>query len=142
MPTTPCRSCNGDDQLPHLSGVDPNDVQKDLIAIVADPEVVVTRNDNFGASLASPLRPDVTAAYTKAVHMLHPGAPISPEMSTGASDARPFRIAGIPIYGADGAWLVVPVDYRNHGRDERLPVKALDDDVAHWKILISELAGK
>ena len=143
---------HADNALPQLAtamincrifpGVDPNDVQKDLIAIVADPEVVVTRNDNYSASLASPLRPDVTAAYTKAVHMLHPGAPISPEMSTGASDARPFRIAGIPIYGVDGAWLVVPVDYRNHGRDERLPVKALDDDVAHWKILISELAGK
>lgn len=123
-------------------GVDPNDVQKDLIAIVADPEVVVTRNDNYSASLSSPLRPDVTAAFEKAVHALHPGAPISPEMSTGASDARPFRTAGIPIYGANGAWLVVPVDYRAHGKDERLPVKALDDNVVHWKLLVAELAGK
>jgi acetylornithine deacetylase/succinyl-diaminopimelate desuccinylase-like protein len=143
---------HADNALPQLAtamincrifpGVDPNDVQKDLTAIVADPEVIVSRNDNYVASLSSPLRPDVTAAFAKAVHTLHPGAPVSPEMSTGASDARPFRVAGIPIYGANGAWLVVPVDFRAHGKDERLPVKALDDNVAHWKIMLTELAGK
>lgn len=143
---------HADNALPQLAtamincrifpGIDPNDVQKDLTAIVADPEVIVTRNDNFSASLSSPLRPDVMAAFAKAVHTLHPGAPISPEMSAGASDGRPFRIAGIPIYGTDGAWLVVPVDLRAHGKDERLPVKALDDNVVHWKILVGELAGK
>lgn len=143
---------HADNALPQLAtamincrifpGVDPNDVQKDLTAIVADPEVIVTRNDHYSSSLSSPLRPDVMAAFSKAVHALHPGAPVSPEMSTGASDARPFRLAGIPIYGADGAWLVVPVDYRAHGKDERLPVKALDDNVVHWKILLTELAGK
>lgn len=143
---------HADNALPQLAtamincrifpGVDPNDVQKDLTAIVADPEVIVSRNDKYSASLSSPLRPDVTAAFSKAVHTLHPGAPVSPEMSTGASDARPFRVAGIPIYGANGAWVVVPVDFRAHGKDERLPVKALDDNVAHWKILLTELAGK
>ena len=143
---------HADNALPQLAtamincrifpGIDPNEVQKELTAVVADPEVIVSRNDNYSSSLSSPLRPDVIAAYTKAVHTLHPGAPISPEMSTGASDARPFRVAGIPIYGANGAWLVVPVDFRAHGKDERLPVQALDDNVAHWKILVGELAGK
>ncbi len=143
---------HADNALPQLAtalincrifpGIDPNDVQKELTAIVNDPEVVVTRNDDYRASLSSPLRPDVTAAFAKAVHTLHPGAPIAPEMSTGASDARPFRVAGIPIYGANGSWVVVPIDYRAHGKDERLPVKALDDDVVHWKILVTELAGK
>ncbi len=143
---------HADNALPQLAtamincrifpGIDPNDVQKDLTTIVADPEVAVSRNDNYSASLSSPLRPDVTAAFAKAVHTLHPDAPISPEMSTGASDARPFRVAGIPIYGANGTWVVVPVDFRAHGKDERLPVKALDDNVAHWKILLTELAGK
>jgi acetylornithine deacetylase/succinyl-diaminopimelate desuccinylase-like protein len=100
------------------------------------------RAAGFPAEDVPPLRPDVTAAFSKAVHTLHPGAPVSPEMSTGASDARPFRVAGSPIYGANGAWVVVPVDFRAHGKDERLPVKALDDNVAHWKILLAELAGK
>src|SRR5215210_4187666 len=78
-------------------GTDPNAVKAELERIVADPEVVVTRNDNYVSSIASPLRPDVTAAYTRAVQALHPGVPVFPEMSTGASDARPFRVAGIPV---------------------------------------------
>jgi acetylornithine deacetylase/succinyl-diaminopimelate desuccinylase-like protein len=102
----------------------------------------VTRNDNYVASLASPLRPDVTAAFTDAAHALHPGVPIFPEMSTGASDARPFRTAGIPVYGTNGAWVVVPTDYRAHGKDERIPVESLYDNVVHWQILMRDLAGK
>ena len=143
---------HADNALPQLAtamincrifpGIDPNQVQKDLAAIVADPTVVVTRNDDYVASLSSPLRADVSAAFEKAIHSLHPGVPISPEMSTGASDARPFRVAGIPIYGVNGAWIRVPVDFRAHGKDERLPIKALDDNVMHWKILLGELAGR
>src|SRR4029077_1451037 len=143
---------HADNALPQLAtamvncrifpGVDPNDVQKELTAVVDDPEVAVTRNDGFVASLSSPLRPDVVAAYTKAVRALHPGALIAREMSTGASDARPFRVAGVPVYGVNGAWVMVPVDYRAHGRDERLPVKALDENIVHWKILIKELPGQ
>lgn len=143
---------HADNALPQLAtamincrifpGVDPNDVQKNLAAIVADPEVIVSRNDDYVASLSSPLRPDVVNAFTKAIRTLHPGAPISPEMSTGASDARPFRIAGIPIYGVNGGWVVVPVDFRAHGKDERLPVQALHDNVVHWKLMLTELAGK
>jgi len=123
-------------------GVDPNAVKTELERVVNDPEVIVTREDDNLASLASPLRPDVTAAYTKAVQALHPGMPVFPEMSTGASDARPFRVAGIPIYGANGGWAVVPIDNRAHGRDERLPVQSLYDNVLHWEMMLHDLAGK
>lgn len=123
-------------------GVDPNAVKTELEHIVNDPTVVVTREDDNVASLASPLRPDVTAAYTRAVQALHPGMPVFPEMSTGASDARPFRVAGIPIYGANGGWTVVPIDNRAHGRDERLPVQSLYDNVVHWEMMLQDLAGK
>ena len=107
-----------------------------------DPEVKVTREDDNVASLASPLRADVTAAYTLAVQALHPCMPVFPEMSTGASDARPFRVAGIPVYGVNGGWAVVPIDNRAHGRDERLPVQSLYDNVVHWEMMLRDLAGK
>ena len=125
-----------------IPGVDPNAIRDELQRVVADPEVAVTRNDQYVASLASPLRPDVTNAYTKAVQTLHPGMPIFPEMSTGASDARPFRVAGIPVYGTNGGWVVVPVDFRAHGKDERLPVQSLYDNVVHWELMLRDLAGK
>jgi hypothetical protein len=50
-------------------------------------------------------------------------------------------VAGIPVYGADGSWVVSPVDLRAHGQDERLPIKALGDDVDHWVLMVSRLAG-
>jgi acetylornithine deacetylase/succinyl-diaminopimelate desuccinylase-like protein len=124
-----------------MPGIDPNAIKAELAKVVADEGVVVSRNDDYVASLASPLRADVVKAFTESVHALHPGAPILPEMSTGASDARPFRVAGIPVYGVDGSWVVVPTDLRAHGRDERLPVKALDDDVDHWVLMLTKLAG-
>jgi acetylornithine deacetylase/succinyl-diaminopimelate desuccinylase-like protein len=143
---------HADNALPQLAtamincrvfpGIDPNAVKAELERIVADPTVVVTRNDDYVASLASPLRPDVTAAFTHAVQVLHPGAPVFPEMSTGASDARPFRVAGIPIYGTNGGWTVVPIDNRAHGKDERLPVQSLYDNVVHWELMLRDLAGK
>ena len=121
-------------------GIDPNATLAELKSI-AGPGVTVTRQDDYVASLASPLRPDVVAAVTKAVTTIHPGMPVAPEMSTGASDARPFRVAGIPVYGVGGVWVRVPIDLRAHGKDERLPVKALDDNVKHWMILTTEMAG-
>src|SRR5439155_25280885 len=39
-----------------LPGADPNRVKAELERVVADPTVVVSRNDNYVASLASPLR--------------------------------------------------------------------------------------
>jgi len=143
---------HADNALPQLAtamincrifpGVDPNAIKAELERVVADPEVVVTRNDDYVASLASPLRPDVTAVYTRAVQALHPGMPVFPEMSTGASDARPFRVAGIPVYGTNGGWVVTPIDNRAHGKDERLPVKSLYDNVVHWELMLRDLAGK
>jgi acetylornithine deacetylase/succinyl-diaminopimelate desuccinylase-like protein len=125
-----------------MPGTEPAAVRDELERVVADSGVVVERTDNQAMSLASPLRPDVVAAYTAAIHKRHPDSPIMPEMSTGASDARPFRVAGIPVYGVDGSWGIVPDDMRAHGRDERLPVKALYDDVDHWVDMLKALAGK
>jgi acetylornithine deacetylase/succinyl-diaminopimelate desuccinylase-like protein len=125
-----------------MPGTEPAAIRDELERVVNDPEVKVERTDDQKMSLASPLRPDVVAAYTAAVHARHPNAPVMPEMSTGASDARPFRVAGIPVYGVDGSWGVIPDDMRAHGRDERLPVKALYDDVDHWVDMLKALAGK
>lgn len=125
-----------------MPGISPDAIKTELEKIVADKTVEVTRNDQHVSSLTSPLRADVVGAYTDAVKARHPNAPVFPEMSAGASDANPFRIAGIPIYGVDGSWGIVPEDIRAHGRDERLPVKALDDDVDHWEFMLRRLAGK
>ncbi len=123
-----------------LPGEQPDAVRDLLQRIAGDPGVKVTRLDADPMSIASPPRADVTAAYTAAVHRRHPDSPIVPEMSAGASDGAALRAAGIPVYGVDGEWWIAPEDERAHGRDERIPVRAFDEDVDHWTDMVAMLA--
>jgi acetylornithine deacetylase/succinyl-diaminopimelate desuccinylase-like protein len=125
-----------------MPGISPNAVRDELEKIANDKNVVVRRLDNFESSIASPLRADILTAYTQSVRRIFPNAPVIPEMSTGASDGRFFREVGIPVYGVTAEWGVVPDDMRAHGRDERLPVAALDANVQHWMRMITALTGK
>ena len=126
-----------------MPGVDPKTVEAELKAVVG-PGIEVTPFANQGRiTLASPLRPDVVAAYTEAVRRTHgPATQIIPQMSTGATDGLYFRAAGIPVYGVEGSYGISPDDERAHGLDERLPAKAFYDDVLHWEYLVRTLAGR
>ncbi len=127
-----------------MPGVEPETIRKELEKIAADPagkaQIEVKQVGTSQMSLASPLRADVMKAYTDTVHALHPGVPVIPRMSTGASDARPFRNAGIPVYGVNGS-VSAPAGSNAHGKNERLPLKSLHNNVDHWVLLIRKLAG-
>ena len=124
-----------------MPGVEPPAVQAELQRVVGR-NVEVSPYDNPGLSTpASPLRQDVVKAYTDAVHARFPDQPIIPQMSTGATDGYQFRARGIPVYGVDGSWSVSPDDERAHGKDERLPVQALWDNILHWERVVRALAG-
>jgi acetylornithine deacetylase/succinyl-diaminopimelate desuccinylase-like protein len=122
--------------------VDPKTIEAELKAL-AGPGIEVTPFANQGRiTQASPLRADVVKAYTDAVRRTHgPAIQIIPQMSTGASDGLEFRARGIPVYGVDGQWGVSPDDERAHGKDERIPVQSLWDNVLHWESMIRDLAG-
>ncbi|MBA3666554.1 MAG: M20/M25/M40 family metallo-hydrolase [Sphingomonas sp.] len=125
-----------------MPGVAPKLVETELKQLVGSNVEIVADAAGGRPTPASPLRRDVIDAYTHAVHAIHPGVQIIPTMSTGATDGLEFRAIGIPVYGVNGAWGISPDDERAHGRDERLPVQALWDNVAHWEAMIRELAGK
>ena len=124
-------------------GVQPKDVQAELQQL-AGPKVTVTPDPNYigEPTPPSPLRPDVLKAVTAAIQAIHGlQMHVTPIMSTGASDGSFFRAQGIPVYDVDGSWGISPDDERAHGLDERLPVRALYDDVVHWEMLFKSLAG-
>jgi acetylornithine deacetylase/succinyl-diaminopimelate desuccinylase-like protein len=125
-----------------MPGVSIDGMRQELVKIVGNAalEIKVTAAEKPGP--ASPLRKDVLDAYSAAVHRRFPNAPIIPEMSTVGTESRQFRIVGIPAYGVDGQWIVVPQDQRMHGQDERLPVQALFDDVEHFHEMIARLASQ
>ena len=126
-----------------MPGVQPKDVQAELQKLVG-PNVEVKPDPSFTGKPTPvfPVRPDVLAAYAKAVRLIHgPDMQVIPTMTTGTTDANFFRSVGIPVYGADGGWGISPDDERAHGLDERIPVRAAYDDVVHWETMIRELAG-
>ncbi len=126
-----------------MPGVDPKTIEAELKG-VAGPSIEVTPFENQGRiTQASPLRADVLKAYTASVRSIHgPATQIIPQMSTGATDGLEFRSRGIPVYGVDGSWGISPDDERAHGLDERLPVRAMYDDVVHWEMMLKALAGR
>jgi acetylornithine deacetylase/succinyl-diaminopimelate desuccinylase-like protein len=124
-------------------GVQPKDVQAELQAVVG-PKVEVTPDPLYigQPTPASPVRADVVNAVKAAALRFHgPAMHVFPVMSTGASDGSFFRAQGIPVYDVDGSWGISPIDERAHGLDERIPVRAMYDDVLHWEMIYKALAG-
>jgi len=116
------------------------EVQKTLAEVAADPEVKITQeNTGSVASDASPLRKDVMAAVTKAVHANYPGLSIVPSMSAGATDSMHFRAVGVPSYGVSGLFMKDSDEF-SHGLNERVPVSSIDGALAHWNSLLKDLA--
>lgn len=121
-------------------GTPSEEVRKTLIKVIDDPTAVVTRMDDGAVdSPPSPLRPDVVAAITKAVHARYPGLPIVPAQDAGASDSMYFRAQGIPSYGVSGLFLEEGQSFI-HGLNEKAPVAAIDGDLAHWDSILRDLA--
>ena len=124
-----------------MPGVEPTAIQAELQQTVGQGVEVTPYADIGHPTPVSPLRPDVVAAYTHAVHQRFPGVQIIPQMSAGATDGLEFRARGIPVYGVDGQWGVSPDDERAHGKDERIPVQSLWDNIFHWETMIRDLAS-
>ncbi|HSB35883.1 MAG TPA: M20/M25/M40 family metallo-hydrolase [Thermoanaerobaculia bacterium] len=120
-------------------GVKVDDVKEQLRKL-AGSGVTVTTLGHPEPSDASPLRPDVLAAVTKAVHARHPGVPVSPYQESGGTDGRLFRASGIPTYGVGEAF-TKKSDVFAHGLNERMPVKSFYDGLEHWHVLLTEVAG-
>jgi acetylornithine deacetylase/succinyl-diaminopimelate desuccinylase-like protein len=101
----------------------------------------VTVVDNPYSSDASPLREDVMNAVRAAVHANYPGVPVTPSMSSGATDGLFLRAAGIPTYGVGEIFMKDSDDF-SHGLNERVPVQSFYNGLTHWRVLITALTGR
>lgn len=120
-------------------GVDPKDVEAQLLAVVDDETATIKRLENTLAGPASPMREDVMAAVKRSIERRYPGLPVIPQMSSGATDSLHFRAQGTDSYGVSGLFLK-PSDDFSHGLDERAPVASIDGALDHWHRLITELS--
>jgi acetylornithine deacetylase/succinyl-diaminopimelate desuccinylase-like protein len=94
-----------------------------LKKVFADDQVMVSITNQEENSPASQLRPDIMHAMSRLTDTMWPGVVVLPTMSTGATDGRALRAAGIPTYGVQG-FFNERDDNRAHGRDERMPVQS------------------
>jgi acetylornithine deacetylase/succinyl-diaminopimelate desuccinylase-like protein len=133
-----------------LPGHSPEEVQRDLIRILADDGISVNWVDYDGTLKKSapstkaitppPLNAELMSALKRAVRERWPGLPILPEMEPGASDSIHTMAAGIPSYGFFGT-AIDRDDVRAHGRDERLRVDAFDDGMEFFYRFLKILTG-
>ncbi len=106
----------------------PEEVERTLNTVLADPKIKVTVMAPPTPSLFTPIDPRVMSAVTAATAKHFPGLPVIPSMGTGASDGIYLRSEGIPMYGVSGIFADED-DIRAHGRDERILVKSFYDAV-------------
>ncbi|WP_375421598.1 M20/M25/M40 family metallo-hydrolase [uncultured Sphingomonas sp.] len=124
-----------------LPGTKVADVQTTIAGIIANPAMQVRLEGEAVESPVSPIRPDVVAALQLALSGTYEGARLAPVMSSGGTEGREYRRAGIPTYGAGSLGLVLPEDSRAHGTDERIPLAAFDRELNYWEILLKAAGG-
>jgi acetylornithine deacetylase/succinyl-diaminopimelate desuccinylase-like protein len=123
----------------------PDDTQEKVLATlqsaVADPQVSITCAYASAAGPRSPVRKDVMNAVERVTASMWPGVVVTPIMSTGATDGKYLRAAGIPVYGVSGMFGDID-DVRAHGRDERIGVKEFYEGLEFMYRFIKELASR
>lgn len=109
--------------LPHD---DPAEVDAALRKVLGSSRITMEASNPPLKSPPSPLRADVLGVIESLTQQMWPGIPVVPTMSTGATDSRFLRNAGIPTYGVSGIF-TEPSDARAHGLDERVAIPRLYD---------------
>jgi acetylornithine deacetylase/succinyl-diaminopimelate desuccinylase-like protein len=134
-----------------LPGHSPAETEQALVRVFADPKIAVRYIGAIGAADQAPdskgfptvlPSPEVLLPLERVAAEMWPGAPVIPEMETGASDSIYTMAAGIPSYGINGVGIDQD-DIRAHGKDERVRVAAYFEGVDfYYRFLKAMTAGK
>ena len=126
-----------------LPGDTPENVHASLRKAVGDSKVEVrTVGPPRKASPASPIRDDVMEKLRALTgEYFGTNVPVVPQQSTGATDGRWVRQAGIPVYGFS-AIATEPSQARAHGLDERIPVESFHKAVKFWSRLLEDFSSQ
>jgi acetylornithine deacetylase/succinyl-diaminopimelate desuccinylase-like protein len=122
-----------------LPGEKPADVQATLVRVLASDKIKVTATGEFIGSPPSPLDPELMTRVERITTEMWPGALVIPSMSTGATDSRWLRNAGIQSYGISG--LFYAEESRAHGQDERINVAAFYEGQTFLYRLVRDLGS-
>ncbi|MES1258767.1 MAG: M20/M25/M40 family metallo-hydrolase [Acidobacteriota bacterium] len=114
-------------------------VQSTLKKVLADDQVAILVDNAEANSPGSPLRPELLRAMNRVTDSMWPGVMVLPVMSTGATDGRSLRAAGIATYGVQG-FFQDRNDNRSHGRDERMLAQSFYEGQTFLYELVKDLS--
>ncbi|HZJ01932.1 MAG TPA: M20/M25/M40 family metallo-hydrolase [Gemmatimonadaceae bacterium] len=115
-----------------------------LVRVLGDTSISVAFRDpvrELFPKSAEAVKPVVLSAVTDLTKKMWGDIPVIPVMSTGATDGRFLRAAGIPTYGVSGIFSL-PRETNAHGRDEKLRTKSYYDGLAFLDALVRRLASR
>src|SRR3984893_30641 len=130
-------------------GEDPQEILHTLEQVANDRKIKISIVPQLGpdgkllpvvAVPPSPLLPELTKGVEHTLSAAWPGVPLVATMSTGATDGKYTRIAGIPTYGIS-CMFFERNDSRAHGKDELVGVQDFYDGVEFNYKLIKELTA-
>lgn len=117
------------------------EVQQTIQQAIGDDKIKVSVIGEAAESPVSPVNPKLFASLQNATRVSYPGVVLKPSMSSGGTDGREFRRAGIPTYGA-GSLVTKPGASRAHGIDERVPVQSFYEQLVYWEALLRDVGGR
>ena len=118
------------------------ETQAALERAIGNPKVTVEqRVKGKPIAKAPPMDPAIIGPMEQLVAKHFPGAPVIPNMATGATDALYLAAVGIPTYGVPGAW-GDPDGNGAHGLNERIGVKSLYAGRDYLFDLVKALSSK
>ena len=117
----------------------PENVLANLKEVIADTSISIECTYSSFVAPLSPLRDNVRIPAEQISASMWPGVKVSPVMSTGATDSKYLRRAGIPAYGISGMFTDID-DVRAHGKDERIGVSEFYEGVEFMYRFIKEIS--
>ena len=106
-----------------LPGELPGEFAEAMLKVIADPQVKVDIDTtNSRPSPPSEIDTDFYRSIQKSAHVVFPGAPVVPMMSTWATDSAELRVRNVICYGLVPFPLTEEEIGRMHADNERLPV--------------------
>ena len=121
-------------------GHKPTEIMDELKRVAAEPKLAITDvSEGSVPTDASPMRPDLIGAVTKAMGAVYPGVPVFPSMLSSASDTMWFRHRHVAGYGVSPMFIKASDDF-THGLNERIPLANIRPSIDFFLVLIPELS--
>jgi len=125
----------------------PGETREDLLTrfrqIVNDGAVEMAFAPGTPAPASDPSAISTTAykAMERAIERIYPRDVVAPAMSRNATDESYLRVRGVPVYGVP-IFIVDSQDPREHGADEHILAKNIEDGVELlWQIVLETAGG-